>query len=190
MNIFVVDDNPTVAAKQLCDEHIRKMIIEAAQMLSTAHRVLDGQMYFEKTSNGRKIKRWRLTGDLETSLYKACFVNHPCSIWVRQSTANYFWLYSHYFALSEEYTRRYQNTHGAFYNNDIGKKLSSPPVNIQQMGRTPYAIAMKEYPHCIVQNNAIQSYRNYYNQVKSRFATWKNSQQPSWFSPQPIGEQA
>ena len=43
MNIFVLDDNPITAAKQHCDKHVVKMIIESAQMLSTAHRMLDGK---------------------------------------------------------------------------------------------------------------------------------------------------
>ena len=42
MNIFILDTNPTSAARQMCDKHVVKMIIESGQMLSTAHRVLDG----------------------------------------------------------------------------------------------------------------------------------------------------
>ena len=33
MNIFVVDENPDVAAKQLCDQHVVKMPVENCQML-------------------------------------------------------------------------------------------------------------------------------------------------------------
>ena len=50
MNIFYVDKNPVTAAK------IIKMILESAQMLCTAKRVLDGKEYFDTTKNGRKIK--------------------------------------------------------------------------------------------------------------------------------------
>ena len=42
MNIFYLDKNPVVAAQMQCDKHVVKMILESAQMLSTAHRVLDG----------------------------------------------------------------------------------------------------------------------------------------------------
>ena len=35
MNIFVVDEDPEVAARQLCDKHVVKMILESAQMLCT-----------------------------------------------------------------------------------------------------------------------------------------------------------
>ena len=39
-----------------CDKHVVKMILESAQLLSTAHRVQDGTEYYDKTKNGRKIK--------------------------------------------------------------------------------------------------------------------------------------
>ena len=45
MNIFVLDRDPYKAAEMMCDKHVVKMILESAQMLSTAHRVLDGDEY-------------------------------------------------------------------------------------------------------------------------------------------------
>ena len=42
MNLFVLHQEPEIAAQMQCDKHVVKMIIESAQMLSTAHRVLDG----------------------------------------------------------------------------------------------------------------------------------------------------
>ena len=42
MNIFILDQDPIAAAVQQCDKHIVKMVLESAQMMSTAHRVLDG----------------------------------------------------------------------------------------------------------------------------------------------------
>ena len=42
MNIFALHQHPVVAAKQHCDKHVVKMILETAQLLSTAHRMLDG----------------------------------------------------------------------------------------------------------------------------------------------------
>ena len=35
MNIFVLDEDPVVAATMSCDKHVVKMILETAQMLST-----------------------------------------------------------------------------------------------------------------------------------------------------------
>ena len=42
MNIFVLDQNPSIAASMMCDKHVVKMIVESCQLLSTAHHVLDG----------------------------------------------------------------------------------------------------------------------------------------------------
>lgn len=57
MNIFVLNENPEIAAREHCDKHVVKMILESAQMLSTAHRMLDGN---EQTQvrNGRKHRTW------------------------------------------------------------------------------------------------------------------------------------
>ena len=46
MNIFKLDDDPVISAQEQCDKHVVKMPTESAQMLSTAHRILDG--YTEK----------------------------------------------------------------------------------------------------------------------------------------------
>ena len=43
MNIFYLSEDPVQCAKWHCDKHVTKMIIEYAQLLSTAHRVLDGE---------------------------------------------------------------------------------------------------------------------------------------------------
>ena len=44
MNIFYLHEDPQISAKMHCDKHVVKMIIEYAQMLSTAHRMLDGKV--------------------------------------------------------------------------------------------------------------------------------------------------
>jgi len=58
MNIFALSDCPKRSAEMMCDKHVVKMIIETAQLLSTAHRMLDGEQYTDRTANGRRIKRW------------------------------------------------------------------------------------------------------------------------------------
>ena len=60
MNIFFLDRNPEICAQMHCNKHVVKMIIEYAQLMSTAHRVLDGIEYYGRTKNNRKIKRWKL----------------------------------------------------------------------------------------------------------------------------------
>ena len=60
MNLFWLDEDPFKSIEYHCDKHIVKMPTEYKQMLSTAHRVLDGEMYIDRTANGRRIKRWKL----------------------------------------------------------------------------------------------------------------------------------
>ena len=43
MNVFVLDESPEESAQQQCDKHIPKMVVESGQMLSTAHRMVDGE---------------------------------------------------------------------------------------------------------------------------------------------------
>ena len=65
MNIFYLDNDPVKCAEMHCDKHIVKMIIEYAQLMSTAHRMLDGKHYIDDSS-GRRIQRWRLQdGDMD-----------------------------------------------------------------------------------------------------------------------------
>ena len=89
MNIFYLDEDPEVAAIVQYNKHVVKMILESAQMLCTAHR------YYGN----------------DDVPYKTAHLNHPSTIWVRQNTKHYFWLYKHMLALGEEYTHRYGKIH-------------------------------------------------------------------------------
>ena len=108
MNIFYVDKDPVKAAQMMCDKHIVKMILESAQMLSTAHRILDGVLTRRKSISGKTMsKYWELySNPLEDILYRTVHVGHPCTVWTMQSSENYIWHYRHFAALCDEYTYR------------------------------------------------------------------------------------
>ena len=61
MNIFYLHNDPKICAEQHVDKHVVKMIVEYAQLLSTAHRMLDGEEYIGKSKTGRNVKRYRMT---------------------------------------------------------------------------------------------------------------------------------
>ena len=64
MNIFVLDTDPVTAAQLQCDKHVVKMIVESAQMLSTAHRMLDGTIQIAPSKSGKRmVKHYRLFDD-------------------------------------------------------------------------------------------------------------------------------
>ena len=177
MNIFVVDEHPVRAANQMIDKHVVKMILESGQMLSTAHRVLDGDEYYDKTKNGRRIKRWRLSDEREERLWKASFVNHPCTRWVMESLSNYRWLSVHGLALAREYTRRYGRTHAS--ESLMEFLLTKSPINITDRGLTKFAQAM---PEQYKNESAVSAYRAYYMGEKYRFAKWTKAPVPEWWN--------
>lgn len=84
MNIFYLDSDPVVCAQMHCDKHVVKMILESCQLLSTAHRVLDGHSTIEKSASGRNVKRWYLNDLRQGILYGATHINHPSAIWCRE----------------------------------------------------------------------------------------------------------
>ena len=56
MNIFYLDKDAKTSAEMHLDKHCSKMLVEYAQLMSTAHRVLDGTEYYDKNKIGSKIK--------------------------------------------------------------------------------------------------------------------------------------
>ena len=146
--------------------------------MSTAHRVLDGELYLDKTKNGRNIKRWRVDGAArEELLYKASHVNHPSNIWTRKSSDNYRWLYKHFRALCKEYTRRYGKVH--MTEEKLKGQLWFSPRNIDQF--TPLTEFAQAMPDSCKKDDPVQAYRQYYVQEKKYMAKWTNREVPSWF---------
>lgn len=166
MNIFMVDPDPYVAAMNLCDKHVVKMILESAQMLSTAHRVLDGD-----EEGNLENKYW------ENNLYNITHKNHPCSKWARETRGNYAWLYSHMEGLLAEYTFRYDKIHKC---QNLMCMLMKYPIKLLN-GTWP----MTELPPCMpdeykVPDDTIASYRNYYKHGKAHLLKWKKRTPPEW----------
>lgn len=174
MNIFAVDNDPVQAAHCLVDKHVVKMILESAQLLSTAHRVLDGHEYVGKSKSGRNVKRWTLYDDRDGHLYSATHVNHPSAVWCRQTTGNYEWLYAHFNALLTEYMYRYGKIHKCYY---MWYYLSPPPANLPKGDLQRFAVAMPEEYKVA---DPVESYRNYYRVAKERMHKWTKREKPAW----------
>lgn len=161
MNIFVLNLDPVLAAQDQCDKTLVKMVLETGQMLSTAHRVLDN---IEEENE---------------VLYKISNKNHPCNIWVRESEANYNWLYQHFIGLADEYTYRYGKVHST--DTRLREVLKTPPRNIPKIGMTPFRLAMESHPE-FKGDDPVKSYRKYYTSKKDRFnMKWTKRDVPQWF---------
>ena len=180
MNIFVLDKNPIVAAQLQCDKHVVKMIVESAQMLSTAHRMLDGQEYKAPSKSGKRmVKKWKLKNH-DDVIYSAVHMGHPCTVWTMASAENYKWHYAHFVALCKEYQHRYGKVHATQKLLEI--PLKRVPNRILHTGRTPYALAMGAEPQCINHDDPVMSYKNFYVTKQKRFKmVWSKRPTPEWF---------
>ena len=177
-NIFAVESDPNAAARALCDQHVHKMVLETAQILSTVHRLLDGIPRVELTSKGHKKTAYRLPNQLDSAVYQTTHRNHPCVVWARTTDSNYNWLLQHGLELGEEYMKRYGKVHKSA--KLICDHLQAPPLAIPKGPLTEFYQAM---PDQYKDSDPIKAYRNFYVGSKSRFATWtKGTFAPTWYT--------
>jgi len=177
MNIFYLHQSPRECAEQHNDKHVVKMILEYAQLLSTAHRILDGTPSVILSNKGRRKTVHTLPDHRDVLLYSATHANHPSAIWARQSDKNYDWLFSLFQELMSEYTYRYGKVHAS---SRLEIALSRLPTNIPQAEFTGPTPAMPdEYK---VYGNSIESYHNYYVGSKHEMSRWTNRPMPEWFA--------
>lgn len=146
MNIFASDSCPYKSASFLDDKRVVKMSLETTQLLCTAVKLRGG-----------------------ISPYRTTHVNHPSSIWVRASRANYLWTLKHLDALLKEYTARYGKIHkcGQYYD------VLQDGVALIPEGE------LTEFPNCTTfktMSDVNLAYRLYLNEK------WKNDKRtPTWY---------
>lgn len=154
MNIFVLDTDITVCARNHCDRHVSKMILESVQMLCTALHKKGIEAPYRPTHAG-----------------------HPCVLWVEESYDNFLWLSELAVALNTEYRYRYrrENDHASIA--VLGKIENHRFASI---GLTGFAQAMPdEYK---VPGDAVAAYRKFYLAEKAGFATWTRRAPPAWWA--------
>jgi len=153
MNIFYLDDCPVEAAKMHCDKHVVKMVLETAQLLSTAHR---------------------LNGNDDDRLYKPTHKNHPSAVWARESKANYMWLYDLFISLCDEYTYRYSKTHLT------DTKLRHVLRHVPDLEEAEFTEPPQCMPDDYKSSNTVEAYQQYYLNDKTRMLRWTNRSKPKW----------
>ena len=185
MNIFYLSTNTDECARYHCDKHVVKMILETAQMLSTAHRVLDGDELAD-----------------EKKLYKKVHANHPSTKWVRESYANYLWAYDLLYSLCKEYTFRYNKYHkvqrsglltmlmiapNAFgidhYNSPVFlDSHTAPPMCMPDQYKPSKELLDRKASEYVAKHSTVQAYKRYYLGEKLSFAKWTRREAPYWYS--------
>lgn len=190
VNIFYLDHDPRLAAQAHCDTHVVKMILETAQLLSTAWHVAAADAVTSDwcppsadivVPEGEvPWLHYQLAGQ---RIYRKTHENHPCAVWARNSAANYRWLHRLGMELLEEYTFRY------------GKQHASAPVmwTLELVPPSLPADAPLSEPPCAMPEDfivvdgegyvdAVASYRAYYVGAKKALLRWKRREPPHWIS--------
>lgn len=159
MNLFILDEDPSLNAIYHVDRHVVKMPLEAAQLLSNAFWINQG-------SGGE---------------YKFTHGKHPLSIWVAKDKANFFFTGLYGLSLCNEYTYRYKKIHGC--ERLLTSMLEHPPVFHSE------STYVTEFCQCVpvemrIKNadlvTTIEVYRRYYKEHKNHLFKWKNRDNPSW----------
>ena len=164
MNIFILDESPELCARYHVDKHVVKMILETAQLMSTAIRMAAAK----KSDEDAKVAS-------ELGIYKATHPGHPCTIWAKESSDNFLWLAELGKALGTEYTFRYGKQHKSI--EVIDKCVEF--VHLINKGKiTKFAQAMPEKYKGV---DAVEAYRAYYVGDKFKMAKWKNRPIPVWW---------
>ncbi len=169
MNIFVTDTCPVKSARALDDVRLNKMILETAQMLCT------------------NAPHFGIPDSLVP--YKPTHMNHPCTVWARQSRYNYDWLARHFIALVDEKADRTHKLHLSYtklmpllthvYDNPLDIPVDND-INFIYCGDYP---VIKADNYCI-----IASYRSTMiakweaDTLKGRPPRWTNSTAPDWYN--------
>lgn len=153
MNIFWLDKDPMKCAQYHCDAHVVKMILESAQLLSTAHHVLGG----------------------DGGVYKKTHERHPCALWVRESKANYSVLWFLMVCLGYEYHYRFGRVHKTIA--DHQETLKHPPAGLEGTLITERPKCMPD--DCKLED-VVESYRNYYLKEKADLLKYTKREIPIW----------
>lgn len=136
-----------------CDQHVVKMPIETAQMLSTAARALG-------TSVG----------------YAPTHARHPCTVWVGAARPNFEWALRHGLALCEEYTYRFHRQHTA---QSVLEDVAAATILLPILPPSPFVQVM---PKAYKRQDVVDAYREFYTVSKRVFARWRNGRPPpTWW---------
>ena len=195
MNIFVLDLDPKKAARAHGDKHVVKMILEACQLLYTAHWIFAYSHLLQhkapvKVAAAQKIltipesvkEAPRSKTRPEEPGFRPCHIHHPCAVWVRASLENYRFCAQLAIELAEEFRFRYPKKGAHECEKHAHWLLNHPPPGLPEGARTDFVQAMDEMYR---KEDPVEGYRNYYNTSKRErgLLTYKGREVPTWLTP-------
>lgn len=162
MNIFYLDHNADLAAHKHCDQHVNKMILESAQLLSTVVHLL-------------KIEKTR-------PVYKPTHEKHPCTLWMTKKFFNCYWVYKLAFHLDVERKIRF-NTKEPHKSLEVARNaFLLLDVNQDLFVESDCSVALAMPDECKT-DDPVQAYKNYYCYKNEQ---WKKENRPMKYYGIPI----
>ena len=175
MNIFCTSVDPITSAQELCDQHCRsKMQIESAILLKHCFSN-ETLKYAPPTKKGTPRKSGK------------GYYNHPCSVWTRESKANFEWLVEHALEMFNERDFRWPNSSGHFTKSFIEwcKDNIDQTEHCKGIKLTPFAVAINPESKCKTvpgfEKMSVQEKYQHYIKLDKDFATWTSRSKPSWY---------
>ena len=163
MNIFASSKCPYESARYLDDKRVVKMVLETAQMCSTA------------------LHEWCFEDELILEgVYKSAYKNHPMTVWVRENDANMAWAVLHGLAIGREYTYRYGKNHkSTAVLENIAEYMFHDNFDEDYSLHTTPPQCMPDEFKC---DDYVEAYREYYRKAKAHILQWTGRPTPNWIT--------
>jgi hypothetical protein len=160
MNIFAFSPDPWESALWLDDVRKNKMILETAQLLSSAVAINDPS--------------WA------SHVYKPTHLGHPCAKWVMQSKLNYSWLMTYMYSLASQFGKHksfelFNTFEDYYYKGWFPSEAQTPFPNCA--ANSDLGISFKHIP------DVHEAYRLYISERWRRdtiMLTWIHGEEPLW----------
>ncbi len=161
MNIFAFDPDPKLSALWLDDVRKNKLLLESAQMLSTAIRYLDPTT--------------------KLPVYKSAHQGHPCTLWTHRSRGNFKWLTEYMSCLGAQRSSYHKSMELLPYFKDYAKnglffsEDQTPFANCA--ANADLGLSFKHIP------DVHQAYRMYISErwrLDTIHVSWYWGQEPDW----------
>lgn len=150
MNIFILDNDIKQSVRYYVDAHVRKITLEATQIMSCAYYTVGQQ-----------------------GPYKPTHMHHKVVKWAAENYQNWAYVGHYAIELCEEYRYRFGKTHACF---DVIRQMVYDKPNLPNLERTDFPLCM---PPEYWQEYTVDAYRAYYHS-KSHLFQWTKREMPFW----------
>lgn len=169
MNIFILGTTPESSARAHCDQHLHKMVLESAQIISTALH----------------LRGWK-----QAWMYKPTHISHPCVQWAASSNHNILWVIE----LADELRRiREELDCPPHASSEVIKfaqdYLAGEVPFASSYLATDFALAMPLHIHARSDIDTVGKYQAYYRWKNEQWKaldkgpmTWKNRPVPEFMN--------